>query len=327
MSTKGEVLKILENNKNQAISGNDIAKTLNITRTSIWKAINELKQEGYMIESSTKKGYIFSGDNNKLSLEGVESLLNKELGNFRVIYRKETESTNKDLLELADKGERNLIVEIAEKQTLGRGRIGRKFESPEGGIYFSILLDLKGIEVSKITILTPMAAVAVVRSIEKLTNKKVGIKWVNDIFLDNKKICGILTQASLDLETNTIGSCVVGIGIDYKLDVEKLPENLKEIVGTIFDKNEVPSVTQNELVSCILNELVSMYKKLDNKEFLKEYVSHSIVLGKNIEFMLNNEKLEGKAVTIDENAALIVECKNGQNIKLNSGEVSIKLSK
>ena len=327
MSTKSEVLKILENNKNKAISGNDIAKTLNITRTSIWKAINELKQEGYMIDSSTKKGYIFSGNNNKLSLEGVEGLLNKKLGDFRVVYKKETESTNKDLLELADKGERNLIVEIAEKQTSGRGRIGRKFESPEGGIYFSILLDLKGIEISKITILTPMAAVAVARSIEKLTNKKVGIKWVNDIFLKDKKICGILTQASLDLETNTIGSCVVGIGIDYKLDIERLPENLKDIVGTIFNKNEVPSVTQNELVANILNELVSMYRNLDDKEFLKEYISHSIVLGKNIEFMLNNEKLEGKALSIDENAALVVECNNGQTIKLNSGEVSIKLFK
>ena len=327
MNTKSEVLKILEENKGKAMSGADIANSLHLTRTSMWKAINELKEEGYKIDSSTKKGYVFSGDNNKLSSEGILAYLDKDLGDIKVLYKDRVESTNKDLLELAASGEKDIVVEAASYQSSGRGRIGRKFESPEGGIYFSILLNMRGVDFNRITIITPMAAVAVARAVEKLTKKSVGIKWVNDVFIDGKKICGILTQASIDIETNSINSAVVGIGIDFQLKDKDIPSELKDIIGTIYREDETPLISQNELLANVVNELVYMYKDLTNKAFLREYISHSIVLGKEISFDLNNNHMEGVAIDIDDNAALIVRLQNGEEIKLNSGEVSIKISK
>ena len=238
-------------------------------------------------------------------------------------YLTEIDSTNRYLKELAAAGAPEGTVIIADRQSAGRGRLGRSFFSPEEkGIYMSILLRPE-IALERAVLITSMAAVAVARAIERICGVPAKIKWVNDIFLNNKKTCGILTEAGINASSGTLDYAVLGIGIN--VGFMEFPEELRTIATSVSNECGF-AVSKEVLIDEVLKELEVWYPTLSDGSFLEESKSRSLLLGK--EIMVLDERIpEGfypaKAVDINELGNLMIE-REGVGQVLNSGEVSIR---
>lgn len=324
MTVKESVLKILEENRDRSISGEELAKHLSVSRTAIWKAINSLRGEGYNISAVTNRGYQLTKDNDLISSEGIKVFLNPKYSENYIRVYKTIDSTNQEAKKiLMDDDIPHGTILISEEQTAGRGRFQRKFFSPSNkGIYMSVILR-PNIELSKAIRVTTAAAISVCRAIEKLTKKRPKIKWVNDIFLADKKICGILTEATGNFESGRVENVVVGIGINFKTEDMDFPEDIKNIAGSIFN-GEKPIITRNQLIAEILNELLHLCENLEDKSLMTEYKILSLVLGKEVNFLKNNKMNRGTAIDIRDDGALVIKYNTGEIDYLNSGEVSIK---
>lgn len=322
-STKSKVLTLLEGNRHQVLSGSDIAKSLNLSRSAVWKAIEELRKEGHIINAVTNKGYCLSTESDILSLEGLlYHSRNSVLKTDSVHIHNSIGSTNQEAKKMAAAGAVHGTVVISDEQTEGRGRRGRSFHSPGGtGLYMSIILRPESIALDAMLI-TAAAAVAVTNAISKLLNKEAGIKWVNDIFLDGKKICGILTEAISDLQTATIESLVLGIGINIKEPIGDFPPDIKDVAGFLVE-NQV-FITRNQLAATVLDEVFNIIHNEDRSTIIKKYRSRSFILGEQITVHRVNESYEAKAIAIDDDCGLVVEKSEGTIEVLTSGEVSIR---
>lgn len=323
--TKEQVLKrLLE--ADEPISGAFLADQLGLSRNAVWKAMEQLREEGYEIEAKTRQGYQLIERGNRL-LEPLIAQEMEPLQAFQIKIYQEVDSTNDEAKRLAQKGAKGNLAVLAERQTAGKGRRGRSFfsQGPEG-LYLSVLFRPK-VSFQDSLKITTMTAVAVSRAIEKNCNVEVGIKWVNDLFIHGKKVCGILTEAGMDVETGDLDYAVVGIGVN----VLKcgFPEPLREIVTTLEEESG-EQVSRNKLAADILKELYGLYEELEKGEeetpsYQEEYVRRSVVLGKEITVYAGDRTYPAKAVGIDETIGLIVETAEGQKT-LHSGEVSVRLS-
>lgn len=321
MSLKQSVLQILEENRSECISGQQLANKLLVSRAAIWKAINSLKNDGYSIDATTNKGYKLVEANDLLSKEGIMPYLNKEYADIPILVNQSVVSTNAEAKKLAVDNALHGTVVIADEQTGGRGRLGRKFYSPaKTGIYMSIILR-PHMDITNATLITTAAAVAVCRAIKSICHMNPKIKWVNDIFIDHKKVCGILTEAVTDFESGMVESIIVGIGINYK--TIQFPDDIREIATSLYS-SESTTINRNSLIAAIINELFSLYSTLDNREFINEYKSYSMILGENIKYYHNNSEFFGKAIDIDNNGGLIVQTDQSDIITLTSGEITIR---
>ena len=322
MSVKNNILHILESNKGKTVSGQELADMLEVSRTAVWKAINSLKVEGYSIESTPNKGYSLAESSDVLSAEGIRLYLNEEFKNIPITVHKTIGSTNTEAKILAVQNAQHGTTIVSEEQTKGRGRFGRDFFSPsDSGIYMSIILKPE-LNIENSVLITSAAAVVVCNAIEKFTSVSPKIKWVNDIFIDNKKICGILTEAVTNFESGMLDCVVVGIGINVKTKNEDFPMELQNKAGSIFIDDD--SFIRNQLTAEIINNVLKISKKLEDKDFMPAYKQRSMILRENILYKKNNNWHEGYASDIDDYGGLIVFTADGQKITLNSGEVSIK---
>jgi len=323
MELKQSVLAFLEKNRGESISGAKLASELGVTRSAIWKGIKALQSEGYSINAVTNKGYCLSENSDILSEMSIKPFLRGQARDMEIEVFKTIDSTNTHAKSLAQNGAKQGRIVISEEQTAGRGRLGRSFYSPAStGIYMSIILRPK-LSIEHSLLITTSVAVAVSRAIEKLCGIETKIKWVNDIFYNDKKICGILCEASLDFESGGLEYAVVGIGINVNTLQESFPQDLKGIATSIFNENSSKNV-RSELVAEILNNISQCYDEVENKDFLKEYKARSLLLGEEI-LVINGDKTEpATAIDIDEKARLIVKFPDGSIKALNSGEVSVK---
>ncbi|MDD5944382.1 MAG: biotin--[acetyl-CoA-carboxylase] ligase, partial [Clostridia bacterium] len=273
---------------------------------------------GYDIEAVTNRGYRLKGDLNKISEGAIKKSADSS---WKFVILDEVDSTNNYAKELAVAGEKENTVVIAEKQTGGRGRIGRPFYSPKGdGLYMSILCRPK-LSVDIAPLITSYTAVAVAKAVEKLCGHEVNIKWVNDIYMNGRKICGILTEAGFDFEGGMIDYAVIGIGVNvYGID---FPEEIKNIASSV-EKETGKRISRNELAAEILNNLSKMPTEIVKKEYLDIYREKSNVIGRKVTVSCGGSTFDALAVEIDDNAALKVMTDEGIKT-LNSGEVSIKL--
>ena len=319
MTIKQQVLKVLLENKGKSVSGESLGNKLFCSRNAVWKAIKSLRNDGYKIIATTNKGYSLIEETAEFTAETIKKYINCE---SEIILLDEIDSTNNFLKQKAESGEKSGTVIIAKRQTGGKGRLGRSFFSPQGGMYLSILLRPQ-ISAEKSLFITTAAAVAVCRAIEKVSNKKSGIKWVNDVFIDNKKVCGILTEASLDFETGGLYYAVVGIGVNLYYPKNSFPNDIKSIAGTVFD-SEIDNDLKSKFTAEVINNFFEIYNNFENSDFMKEYKQKSIVLGKKITVIKGNNRKSATAIDIDDNARLTVEYENGEKETLFSGEVSIK---
>lgn len=343
MSTRATVLKVLEEKKGTTVSGEELANRLNISRAAVWKAIQELRRDGYRIDAVTKKGYCLSPDSDVLSVEGILPYVTADSMADRIHVFQTVESTNLTAKKMALDGAPQGTVVIAEEQTKGRGRMGRSFYSPPaGGIYISFLLKPR-FEAAKSVLITTAASVAVCKAIEKVTGKDCRIKWVNDVYLNGRKICGILTEAVTDFESGQIDHIVCGIGINYST---VFPEDLSGIAGSIFgpasadpDQQKCSEtgireeVSRNRLIAEVINQVFDLYERLETKEFIEEYKSRSFVLGREILVIPTvgpdkernlNDGIPATALDIDSDGGLVVRYRDGSVGTLNSGEISIR---
>ena len=314
-----KVLTILEQNRGEPVSGSQIAKELGVSRNSVWKAVLKLKEAGYPIESAPRRGYRLREESDILSKEGILPHLKHTECAQHLTVLSTVDSTNRYLKNAANSGAPHFSVVIADEQTAGRGRKDRSFYSPSGsGIYMSVLVRPQGDNADTV-FLTAAASVAGRRALTRFTDEEIGIKWVNDLYLHQKKICGILCEGGFEMETGRIDHVVIGIGIN--IHPTTLPNDLIPIVGHLSDRE----INRNEVAAAVLDELYEIIRSLDKNAVLEEYKAHSILLGKEVRVMANGREETALAIDIDPDAHLIVRTAYGEEKALFSGEVSIKL--
>lgn len=320
MSTKTDLLKLLVDNKNTYVSGQKIGDELNVSRNAIWKAIAQLKDEGYVIESKTKSGYRLISVPNHLTKDAVLENLNVDCD---LIVEDTVTSTN-DVVKSMHLSEKPVVL-IADKQTGGRGRFGKKFESPSGtGLYLTLGIKPR-FDIEKSLYVTMAAAVAVCKSVSEICHTEAQIKWVNDVFLNGKKICGILTEGQMSFEEGKIDALIIGIGINCFPG--SFPEELKDIAGVISEDRSAFSMSK--LAAKVVNTLVEMLDDIESKSFLKEYRDRCFVLGKEViaHKSYRDEGVRALALDIANDGGLIIRYLEGENEgvveTVHTGEISI----
>lgn len=332
-STKELVLEILRNSGSRFVSGQEMAETLFVTRASVWKAIRALEKEGCNIEAVTNKGYrLVQGSDMPDKKTIVSSILedfevSKFLKDTEVFVYDEVDSTNELAKKYGDANPGKEAIFISDSQTRGKGRRGRSFYSPKGtGMYLSILIR-PNVSLSEAMNYTCMIAESTCRAISKVTGLEVGIKWVNDIYFNNKKISGILTEASTSLEDGSLSYVVIGIGINLYEPYEGFPEDIKDKAGALMASRQDPNL-KNKLYSAMITEFYKDYKLPNRYPYIEGYREKSILVGSYVKITpnLENEKLTaGYALVtgIDNECHLQVRYDDGREEALFSGEVSV----
>lgn len=289
LSTKEQLLTLFENNKGTYLSGEEIAEKLSISRSAVWKAVNSLRNEGYSIDAVTNKGYSLSVKTDILSVQGIQKYLKPNCSNLNIEVLPSLDSTNNFAREKAVLGMPEGYVVIANTQTNGKGRKGREFFSPSNtGIYMSLVLRPSYCSLKQATKLTTMAAVAVCEAIEIVSNEKGQIKWVNDVYVKGKKVCGILTEASLGLEDNFLEYAIIGIGVNVSLPIDGFPKEIQNIAGAVFENAQNDG--KNRIAAEILNRFMSYYTALPKVNYIEEYRSRNFVIGKEILVNLSDKQ-------------------------------------
>lgn len=259
------------------------------------------------------------GEPDELTCESIRASLINQGCNVITLYS--VDSTNNEAKRLAAKGAPSWTIVAAEVQTGGRGRYGRSFYSPLGcGAYFSLLLRQPEIKGYNPTLLTVATSVAVCLSVEKLTGLQPEIKWVNDLYLHGKKVCGILSEALSDIKAGGVDSVVIGIGVNISMSGE-LPDELNGVVGALFDN--APPITRSRLIAEVSNQLHQILSEENEAGMLDAYRERSFLLGKEITFTRNGLEYSATAIGIDDSGALVVRFPGGSMDALQSGEVSI----
>lgn len=320
---RSTILELLRNTAGKYISGEEIAKKLQVSRTAVWKHIRELKQAGYAIESHSRKGYALLDAPDLLLPNEIKNNLKSKLLGQQIEYEEEVGSTNNEAKILAANGVKDGTIVVSEMQKNGRGRISRGWFSPYGkGIWCSVILKPNFLpqDAPKCTL---MAAVAVTKAIYNITNVKVGIKWPNDILYNGKKLVGILTE--MNAEMDRINYIVIGMGINVNLDEKDFPDELQEIATSLSTIKE-EKISRVKLLCEILKQLEKLYQEAMEKgftEILTEWKKYSITLGQHVNVIGLNHTFDGIAVDIDKDGALLV--KTDKEIKtVLAGDVSIR---
>lgn len=320
MNVKNTLISRLAQAHGEFISGAELSRQLEVSRNAVWKAVKALEAEGYAIESVTAKGYRISEQNTRLSAEIISAENTAEALGGNIIVLPETSSTNTYAKALAAEGAAHGTVVAADTQTGGKGRLGRRFESPSGkGLYMSVIIRPK-FDISYAPLITSAAAVAAAEAVEKLCGCDVDIKWVNDLYMNGRKICGILTEASLNLELNAPDYAVIGIGINVRHT--DFPDELKHRATTVEDETG-RKIDRNRLCGELLGRLEYYLGIIENNGHLEEYRRREMLTGNIITANIGNETVVGKALGVDDNANLIVELDDGTVKKLISGEANL----
>lgn len=322
MRIKDQILALFESHKGVYLSGEEIANELSVSRAAVWKAVKSLRSEGYEIHAVPNKGYQLSVSTDILSAQGIEKYLLPVCSNLELQILPTAASTNALLREKANEGAKEGYVIIANAQSNGRGRFGRSFYSPEDtGIYMSLLLRPQNTATDQAVSFTTMAAVSACEAIETVSGKQPGIKWVNDIYLNGKKVSGILTEASISMENGVIDFIVLGIGFNVYEPQNGFPEEIQQIAGAIFDEKRNDG--KNALAAAFLNSFMSAYASWENMDYVEKYRARSIVKGKKITVLSSGGAKEALAVDVDSECHLIVQYEDGEIESLSSGEISI----
>lgn len=314
-----KILNYFKKHEEGYVSGEDLSRELGISRAGVWKHIESLREEGYDIEAFPHLGYRLISIPDRLTEIELKWQLKTDIIARKIYSYKETSSTNDAAYQLAASGEKEGSVIIAESQTAGRGRMGRVWVSPRSkGAYFSAILrpDILPKEVSSITL---FSALSVAKTIKEMADLAAFIKWPNDVLINNKKICGILTE--MNAETDKINFVIIGIGININTKEDLLPKGATSIMEA---KGE--EVSRVELVKGIFKNLDKYYKLFNGghiAEIIREYKEFSNFLGKRVRVTYHDTKIEGYAVDVDKEGALILRMDSGLNERILAGDVTI----
>ncbi|MDO5560672.1 MAG: biotin--[acetyl-CoA-carboxylase] ligase [Oscillospiraceae bacterium] len=323
MSTKELLLEQLIRSENDYISGSRIARNLGISRNSIWKAVKSLQADGYVIDAVTNKGYRLTSSPDIIDEPSIRKYLDTKKIGMDIIILDETDSTNNYARNIAESGAGSGTVVIANKQTSGKGRMGRTFVSPvNSGIYMSIVLK-SSVDIETAQLLTSCIAVAVSEALDSLYKCNSAIKWVNDIMVNDKKVCGILTEAAVNCETADFKYIIAGIGINVGTVRQTFDEQLLEIASSMEDETGIRN-PRSRIIAEVLSRLECHLEKLKTKEFIEEYRRRSWIIGRKITVCTNMHEKNATAVDIDSSAGLLVEYEDGTQEIISSGEARVR---
>jgi BirA family biotin operon repressor/biotin-[acetyl-CoA-carboxylase] ligase len=324
MTTDAKILLALRENAG-GVSGAELADQLHISRAAIWSRIEDLRQLGYEIEAGPHFGYRLVGEPDALIADDLVA----RLGKVKIIGRdirvfKQTTSTNDVIDKLARDGVREGVVVFAESQTRGRGRLGRKWISPaKKGLWFSILLRPR-LRPQEATRLTVASSTALRRAIERQTKLEAEIKWPNDILIGGKKVAGILTELSAELDQ--VKHVILGIGVDVNLDEDDLPAELRKVASSLKIESG-RAVERAELATTILHELDVDYFRIGAGRFAAvadEWEENCATIGKRVTVHIGGRKIHGRAESLDGNGALLLRTEHGHLEQITGGDVSLE---
>lgn len=318
---KAEILTILKDTDGY-VSGQELCERFGVSRTAVWKAMNQLKKEGYEIKSVQNKGYHLVRTPDILSKNELVSIRKTKWVGTEICYFDVTDSTNTQAKSLGEGDAPNGTLVVAGKQESGRGRRGRSFESPAGtGIFMTLLLRPE-IEPQNASMLTLVSALAVAKGIEYMVDLPVQIKWPNDIVVNGKKVCGILTEMSAQMDY--VNYIVIGIGIN--VSNEEFPEEIKDVATSIYLESG-KHVNRAMLIEKIWEEFEDYYelyeKTQDLSSLVKEYDSYLVNRGQKVRVLDPKEPYEGKAMGITDRGELIVDTWEARRL-VSAGEVSVR---
>ena len=319
-----KIATLLRSHKSEYLSGQDISEPLKLSRAAVWKHVKKLQSLGYKIDSQPKLGYRLRSATELLLPWEISEGLETNLFGRRIYYFDTISSTQNFAAELASRPQENGSVVIAQKQTQGRGRLNRKWTSPSGGIWLSIILRPE-FEISTSTLFPMMSSLALAIAIEKVLKVKPKLKWPNDLTINDKKVAGILVDASV--ESGKIEHIIIGVGINFKINVQEVEKAIKNTgnyygVATLVNKNNKTNPAQ--LVQAFLLELERLYNLLsegNSDDIIKQWTKRSSTIGKVISVASSTGLIQGKAIKIDNDGALIIS-NRGKNRRVIVGDVS-----
>lgn len=318
---KAEILTILKETDGY-VSGQELCEKFGVSRTAIWKAMNQLKKEGYEIESVQNKGYHLTKTPDILSKNELVSIRKTKWVGNEIYYYDVTDSTNTQAKSLGEKDAPDGTLVVADKQESGRGRRGRSFDSPAGNGIFMTLLLKPEIEPKNASMLTLVAAMAVAKGIQKIADIPVQIKWPNDIVIHGKKVCGILTEMSAQMDY--VNYIVIGVGINVHND--EFPEEIKDVATSIYLESG-KHINRAMLIEAIWEEFEYYYdlyiETQDLSKIVKEYDSYLVNRNEKVRVLDPKEPYEGKAMGITEHGELIVDTWEARRL-VSAGEVSVR---
>jgi len=323
-----KVLTFLQTHNTEYLSGQDLSDVLRISRVAVWKHIKKIQELGYTVESKQKLGYKLTSNSDELFPWEITSGLKTKIIGQQAYYFDSIDSTQNQALKMADDPTNNGTVIIAAEQTGGKGRSGRKWVSPKGGIWLSIILHPK-FDISITTLFPIASALALSNALEKTLKISPELKWPNDLTINGKKVAGMLVDASL--ESNRIENLVLGIGINFDVDVKQIEKTLKgtsNFYGVTSLSEQKKKIKPIQLVQTFLVEFEKIYELLNTKQtkkIISEWTKRSSTIGKNVELDTIDGKIKGKAIKIDEDGALVVS-DNGKINRIIAGDI-IHLSK
>lgn len=308
--------------RGEYVSSRTICETFQTSRTAIWKHVQSLQKQGYSVEAVPSKGYRLLETDDFVSAYEIKDYIQAKVFGKLIAYRESVDSTNSAARQLADQGEPEGTLVIADEQTHGRGRFQRKWYSPaKSGIWMSLILrpNLSIVEAPRLTVLT---AVAVAKTLTKLSNQQAYIKWPNDILFDGKKVCGILTE--INVEGNQINYVIVGIGINVNLRQDELPISLQPSVCSLQSFVHQP-LKRARVVANILSTLEDLYitclKSGDFTGVMNYFKIHNVTLGHVVEIQSGSSRLAGIVEDIDDYGALVIRTTDHQIKKIYSGDI------
>ena len=315
---KAEILKMLRETDGY-VSGQELCNKFGVSRTAVWKAINQLKENGYEIEAVQNKGYHLLSAPDIMDKTELESIHATEWAGCEIYYFDSIDSTNTKAKELAEEGHPSGTLVVADRQTAGRGR---SWESPTGiGIFMTLMLKPE-INPNNASMLTLVAAMATTRAIRRVTGVPAMIKWPNDIVMNGKKVCGILTEMSAQFDY--INHIVIGIGIN--VHNEDFPEEIAKTASSLYLESG-QHIHRASLIEAFLEEFEDVYaeylKTEDMEGLQKEYDAMLVNRGRQVRVLDPKEPFEGKAMGITKKGELIVDTWESRKL-VSSGEVSVR---
>ena len=311
-----KILELLTEEK--FVSGESLAKKLNVSRTAIWKQIKILQKYGYLIETVKNKGYRLISRPDVPIFEEITEGINTTIIGKKILYFKTIDSTNFYAKKLAKNGVEEGTIVVSEIQNNGRGRKNRSWFSPKGGLWFSVIL-YPNIPPQKAMLVTMASSVAVAQGIIETTGLTPMIKWPNDLLIDNKKVCGILTE--LDAEMDKINYSIVGIGINVNNEID---DNLKD-TATSLSKQTKANISRVKLLRSIINNFDKNYSKLIDKDYnsiRKNWFSCSNIIGKRVQITDEKSVVDGIVTDVDDNGCLIVNTSK-ETVRVVSGDLTV----
>ena len=315
-----QVLHYLEQHVGEIVSGGQMAQLFGVSRTAAWKAVHALQKCGHRIENIPNRGYCMAADSDGLSAAKINRYLTTKRFGRSIEMLETVDSTNTYLksLDMGALSEGHVV--LADGQTGGRGRLGRTFFSPaREGIYLSVLLK-PNIELQEVSQLTLCAAVAACRAVEAVCHVTPGVKWVNDLFYNGKKLGGILTEGFISAEAQTVGDVILGIGIN----MGKVPDEVSHLATSICEITEETG-KRNDLIAELLNQLEQVYEQFcdvsQRSAVLAEYEQHLFILGHKVNVVQHGGAFSGTVTGIDAKGALLVVDEAGEVHTVGTGEV------